>query len=169
MKPRAPQKQQVEVLVYYPIIGSDGGYMVGEARSVPSSAKNIPKSAIEHLITGKPTKGSHGPYMRSINPDTKVLDLTIRKGLATVDFNRVFLDAKVIDDRQADLAVAAIVKTLSQFPKVKEVMIAVEGKTSGKVGGKDIEDLWGSGLLKKQPFSVSSKEKETGQNNGSKQ
>ena len=156
-EPEPPKGPTVNVTVYYPIIGSQGGYVVAEP-TVLAKTKNVPKSAIERLITGRPsTEGFHGTYIPAFNPKTKVRNVKIKNGVATVDFNRTFLDGKVIDDRQEKLAIAGIVNTLSEFPNVSKVRITVEGKASGKVGGKDVEAFWGQGTLKAQPFSVSAK------------
>lgn len=57
---------------------------------------------------------------------TDVLGLTIRDGLARVDFNEEFLQYNPDHER---LIISGLVYTLTEFPTIHEVEILVEGKT----------------------------------------
>ena len=146
-------EQTVKLTVYYP--NMSGGFISGEAERFPNGKNNVlAKKTIESLIKGN-VKNQHNPSAGSIfNQKTEVLDVNIKNGTATIDFNRSLLNVEIINEKQEDLAIAAIVNTLSQFPKVTNVIITVEGKMNGKVGDKRIEEFWGKGTLKHQPFEM---------------
>ncbi|TET52953.1 MAG: hypothetical protein E3J54_05370 [Actinobacteria bacterium] len=149
------QKPKQTLTIYYPVMryNKKDSYLLAQKISFIKT-NNMPKKAIERLVTGQPRKDMVNTFIPVFNPKTRVLGVAIKKKIATVNFNHTFLDGKIVYERQEGFAVAAIVNTMSQFPKVDKVIITVEGKTKGTVRGKKIEDFWGKGILKNQPFSV---------------
>ena len=88
---------------------------------------------------------------------TKVLDAKVNdKGAAVVNLSRQVLNRKAKTQTEEALGIAAIVRTMGEFKEVKKVSLRVEGKTEGKIGGKDIRNWWGFGGFEQQPFSVDS-------------
>ncbi len=138
-------KPTMKVLVYYP--GSET--ILGEEHEIPKS-DNVPLAAIEELVNSKPNDER---YKSIIPKETKIIDLKIENGMATVNFSREVLNARV-DAQREILGIAAIVRTLTEFEEIQQVKILVEGRESGKLGDKLIEDWWGNGGLKNQPFKM---------------
>lgn len=72
---------------------------------------------------------------------TEILGLTIRDGLARVDFNRTFLNYDVNNERNY---IYGLVFTLTEFPTVNLVELLVEGNNPGTLPG---------GMSASEPFS----------------
>jgi spore germination protein GerM len=89
-------------------------------------------------------------------PPATVRSVEIRDGVAWVDFSREVLVTGETAKTQRT-ALAAMIYTLSQFPGVEKVAFTVEGKTSGKLGGKDVATFWGTVNLKDMPWDISAK------------
>jgi hypothetical protein len=73
--------------------------------------------------------------------------------MAIVNFERSVLDFEAPEINQ-QLVVAAVVKTLEQFPEINQVKFQVEGLETGKIDDKDVEDFWGDVTLRSQPWKV---------------
>jgi germination protein M len=63
---------------------------------------------------------------------TEILGLTIRDGLARIDFNRAFLDYEVEHER---LLISGLVYTLTEFTTVNQVELLIEGKNPESLPG----------------------------------
>lgn len=122
-------------------------YFVNEQNLLVPVTKDIPwvegigKAALENLVY-TPEKGKE-LEARGLKPPlpagTKVLGMTIRNGLAKVDFSREFLNLS--DRSQEENAVKAVVYTLTEFPTVQRVHLMVEGKPLKKCpNGTVLED-----------------------------
>ncbi len=83
------------------------------------------RRALEALFDGPTDAERHADVSTSINPGTRLLDLTIDDGVATVDLDTTFTAeetlASVVD------SLAQVVYTLTQFDSVKGVVFEVEG------------------------------------------
>jgi germination protein M len=66
----------------------------------------------------------------SLPEGTLVLGMTIRDGLAKVDFNANFLQSP--DKAAEQNAINSVVYTLTEFPSIDQVQILVDGKTAEK-------------------------------------
>lgn len=113
-------------------------YFVDEQDLLVPVTSNIPwvegiaREALEYLVAS-PQRGLElsGKGLRPSLPEgTQVLGMTIRDGVAKVDFNAEFLSSP---DKTAEKnAINAVVYTLTEFPTVDRVQILVEGKTVKK-------------------------------------
>lgn len=149
-KEKSTLTEVVPVTVYYVrMFNKDEGELIAEDHVLPKSS-NMPKAALQELITGKPRMKD---AFRVLPKNTKVLGVTIKDGVATVDFSKEVLDARSISKRAESMGIASVVGTLTQFSEIKQVRILVEGRDKGKIGDKNIEDWWGYGGIQKQPFS----------------
>jgi germination protein M len=109
-------------------------YFVNEQNLLVPVAKDIPwvegigKAALENLVyTPEKERELEDKGLKPpLPPGTRVLGMTIRDGLAKVDFSREFLD--LTDRLQEENAVKAVVYTLTEFPTVQRVHLMVEGK-----------------------------------------
>ncbi len=88
-----------------------------------------------------------------VQPTAKFKSVTFKDGVVTVDWTKDILafDAEPGEKR---LALAGILATLGEFNEVKKVKFTVEGKDSGTIDGKNVEDFWGAISLKGQPWKA---------------
>jgi len=109
-------------------------YYVNENNLLVPVTKNIPwvegiaKATIENLIDKaeirEHLKGKG--LMPTLPENTKLLGMTIRNGVAKVDFSREFLNFK--DKTAEKTAILSLVYTLTEFPTINKVELLVEGK-----------------------------------------
>ncbi|NLY74316.1 MAG: GerMN domain-containing protein [Firmicutes bacterium] len=86
---------------------------------------------MEALFAGPPADSDLSPVFP---PETKVLDIKLQNGLATVNLNRAATRLNVGAQGEA-LAVAALVNTLTKMPDVYRVKIRIEGKEVDSLAG----------------------------------
>ncbi|MDN5331756.1 MAG: germination protein [Tepidanaerobacteraceae bacterium] len=113
-------------------------YFVNEQDLLVPVTKDIPwvegigKAALENLVD----KAEIAAELKALGlkpplpAGTKVVGMTIRDGLAKVDFSREFLNLS--NRTQEENAVKAVVYTLTEFPTVQRVHLMVEGKSLKK-------------------------------------
>jgi germination protein M len=124
------------VRAYYFLGGPAGSAgLVPVLREVPST-KAVATAAMTALLDG-PTAREHGgaPAISTVIPaGTKLLDLTVKDAVATVDLSSEFKSgggsASVLG------RLAQVVYTLTQFPTVKAVSFQVEGQPVTAFGGE---------------------------------
>jgi hypothetical protein len=126
----------------YFILGSftDNAGLAPVLREVPET-KAVATAAMHALLDG-PNRDelSARPAMYTSVPDgTRLLDLTIANGVATVNLSKAFEGAKA--NFQAAPAEAQVVYTLTQFATVDAVRIQVEGQAyrTGQVTRADYQ------------------------------
>ena len=107
-------------------------------------------STVAVMLKAEPTTEKN---VAIVQPTAKVRSITVKDGVATVDWDRAVLSFTATDDEKL-LVYASFLMTFGQFREVKKVRFTVEGKTSGTIGGKDVEDFWGAVSLKDQPWKV---------------
>lgn len=141
-------KYYTKVVVYYPVDQA----IVKEEYEVPKT-DNLLKAAIDQVLNGKPDNSN----IIKIGPsNVKVLDAKISGRTAIVNFDKHILDFKASAESQR-VVLASLVYTATQFDKVKELKILVEGKVRGEIDGRRIENLWGDVTLKEQPWKADGK------------
>jgi len=124
--------------MYFVKVTTDEAYLVREERLVQQTG-DLPLSAVEKLISDP----------KSIFPkDTKVLGVTVEKGLATVNFSPEVLNNPEVGADGEELAIESVTDTLTEFPNIDKVAFQVEGGTAGPV-----MDWWGHVGLYEQPFT----------------
>ncbi|MHB0885964.1 MAG: GerMN domain-containing protein [Bacillota bacterium] len=87
--------------------------------------------AMEELIKGPEAGAGLNPVLPA---DTRVLSVTVKNGIAYVDFSPEVRRLNVGAQGEA-LALAAIADTLTEFPEVKQVQILVQGKVIETLAG----------------------------------
>ncbi|MDD4170173.1 MAG: Gmad2 immunoglobulin-like domain-containing protein [Desulfotomaculaceae bacterium] len=138
-----PPSQEISVAVYYFKMTSDDAYLVREVHQVPYT-KEVVKAALEELINTDPvTPGAS----RLLPPATKIRGITIRDGLATVDFSREVLLANVGASGEV-CGIQSIVNTITEIPGIQKVSFMVEGKVD-----EQALNWWGHVGLYQQPFT----------------
>lgn len=138
-----PEKTE-EVSVFY----SSGRTLVEEP-SVVDSTKRY-EAVLDLLLAATPKINTD---IAIVQPVAKVRSVTLKDGTITIDWDREVLNFDA-EDREKNLALAAILITYGQFPEVKKVAFTVEGKKDGKLGDKDVEYFWGRVSLKGSPWDV---------------
>jgi hypothetical protein len=112
----APAAETMDVVVYYLKSTSQDIYLVREVHTLPKS-ESVAQAALQELISGTPT--TEGAY-RVLPADTKILGITIKDGLATVDFSKDVLYANVGASGE-ELGIDSVVNTLTEFPMIEQV------------------------------------------------
>lgn len=96
----------------------------------------VGRAAIEALLAG-PTSAERAAGLTSAIPaGTKLLGLTIRDGLATVDFDAAFQSGG--GSLSMNERVAQVVHTLTRFPTVQKVAFRIDGKPVAAIGGEGV-------------------------------
>lgn len=139
--PSQPAAKKVSLPVYYLKSGESDIYMVREVHIV--STTDAKKAALEELIKGVPeTKGA----FRVLPESTRIHNIKVDNGLATIDFSSEVLNANVGSAEEA-LGISSIVNTLTEFPEIERVSFTVNGKIDERT-----QDWWGHVGLYEQPF-----------------
>ncbi len=140
--PEPPVTQTMDVAVYYLKNSADEIFLVREVHQVERS-KAIARAALNELIVGTPLTPE---AYRVLPADTRILDINVDQGLATVDFSGEVLKANVGASGEA-LGIASIVNTLTEFSTIQSVQFTVDGQVDKGM------DWWGHVGLYEQPFS----------------
>jgi hypothetical protein len=137
----------VRAYFYYESVPGSSG-LVPILREVPAT-KAVASAAMAALLDG-PTETERGAMSSAIPAETKLLGLTIKDGVATVDLSSEFESGG--GSASATIRLGQVVYTLTQFPTVKSVVFQVDGRTvtvfgsegivlDGPVGRADYVDL----------------------------
>jgi spore germination protein GerM len=90
-----------------------------------------PAAVLQALFDGPPPGSG---LLRLFPPDTKVLGVTVKDGLATVNLNQKATQLNLGAQGEA-MAVASVVNTLTKLPEIFRVKILVEGEEIESLGG----------------------------------
>lgn len=122
--PTAP----VSGTIYIPRVAHKGGdnndLLPKKYELAPS--KSPAKEAIQDLISEPQSPLPAG---------TRLINVSLASGLATVDFSKEFLKNFHGGDLQEAQAINGILMTLGQFPTIDRVQVLVEGATVDSLGG----------------------------------
>ncbi len=137
------EKLPVTLKLYF-LTESDGDLFLGvEEREVPYT-KAVARAAMEELIKG-PSAGSG--LRGALPPTVRVLGVSVQDGVCAVDVSKEIITDKPpgggAGAQVEALALASIANTLTEFPTVQRVRLLVEGRQSGIIDGRYIEDFWG--------------------------
>jgi Immunoglobulin-like domain of bacterial spore germination/Sporulation and spore germination len=131
-----PARPDLRLAVYYPRTVGGRQYLVPERHTVPAT-RAVAAAAVNELLRGRPLfPGSRPPFAAG----TRLLGIRIDGGTATVDLSREVLRGRPGDAQRYPLQ--ALVHTVTQFRTVKRVVVAVEGRTSGAVAGRSLDEFW---------------------------
>lgn len=123
---------------YFPDEGNN--FVVPLTQNIPR-VEGIGRFALELLIEGSNSQQFlQGTGLRAPFPNgTEIRGLTIRDGLARVDFSKDFLNYPLEDER---LVITSLLYTLTEFPTVDRVELQVEGRTMTTLpGGTSIGEV----------------------------
>jgi germination protein M len=135
--PTAAPGETMIVRAYF-VLGGDIGVegLVPTLREVPKTV-GVATAAMKALLAGPTAAQSGERTITSAIPDrSKLLGLTIKNGVATVDLSTEFDSGGGSASQQYRLA--QVVYTLTQFSTVKSVVFQVEGQTVTVFGSEGI-------------------------------
>lgn len=92
------------------------------------------ESALRRLIE----QGDEADLANPIPKGTKLLGLTVKDRLATVDLSHEFRDNFSGGSEEEGLLIGAVLRTLGQFKEIKQVQFLVEGKPIDTLGHIDL-------------------------------
>jgi Immunoglobulin-like domain of bacterial spore germination/Sporulation and spore germination len=131
-----PARPGRHLQVYYPRTVDGRQYLVPERHLVPG-AMAVAAAAVNELLQGRPMfLGSRRPFAAG----TRLRGVRVHGGTARIDLSRQVLRGRPGDAQRYPLQ--ALVHTVTQFRTVKRVVVAVEGRTSGRVAGRSLADFW---------------------------
>jgi hypothetical protein len=133
---------------FYTSEGTDSG-IVPVLREVPKT-KAVATAAMTGLLAGPAQDGDERFLSSAIPAGTRLLGLSIKDGVATVDLSAEFESGG--GSASAMIRLGQVVFTLTQFPTVDSVLFQIEGEPvtvfgsegivlGGPVGRADYEDL----------------------------
>lgn len=91
---------------------------------VYNSNISIEKLVVERLIEGPLSEGSYP----TINPDTRIVSVTVKDRICYVNLNEVFLNQPY--NVTSDVTIYSITNSLVELPSVSKVQISINGDTS---------------------------------------
>jgi germination protein M len=128
--------QMRETVFYYP--DGEWKFVVPVRFNIPWQ-EGIARATINCMIAGQVPPELHAAGFSPLLPvGTEILGLTIKDGLARIDFNRSFLDYNPAHER---VLLDGLVYTLTEFPTVNRVEIMVDGEKLTKLpGGESLSE-----------------------------
>lgn len=123
---------QVTTAVVYFARGEHLG--VSSTRQVPAASPA--RAALEQLLAGPTSTEKASGLITAIPSGTKLRGIVIADGVATVDLTRRFESGG--GTLSMSLRIGQVVKTLSQFSRVKRVAFKLDGKKAEWISGEGI-------------------------------
>ena len=123
-------RKKVRSVLYFIKFTRTSAYLVPEERMIPVT-HNFYASVIEELIKG-PLKRDDANI--PMIPETKVLNLYVKNGIAYLNFSNEIRRANVGSASEA-LLLYAIANSLTEFEEIKAVNILINGRSNETIGG----------------------------------
>lgn len=90
---------------------------------------------LEHLLKGPPRSALKEGVLSTIDPRTKLIGLSVSQQVAFVDLSEEFLKAHPLD-KDKNIAITQIKKSLQKQKEIKDVILLVEGKVFNQTNQK---------------------------------
>lgn len=116
--------EKVDLRLYF--ANESGDYLVEENRRnvVYNSNISLEKLVVEKLVEGPMAEGVYP----TINPTTKVVNVTVKDGICYVDLSGDFLNQPY--NVTSDVTIYSITNSLAELSNVNKVQISVDGQTN---------------------------------------
>jgi germination protein M len=125
------------VRAYYTFAGAPGVTgLVPTLRVVPKTS-GVARAAMDALLDSGTITDRYPQISTAIPAGTKLLGITIKNGVATVDLSREFASGG--GSASSFLRLGQVVYTVTQFSSVRSVLFQVEGQTVTTFGPEGIE------------------------------
>ena len=115
------------------VVGVEG--LVPTLRDVPRTA-GVARAAMAALLDSGPITDAYRHVSSAIPPGTRLLGVSVRDGVATVNLSREFESGG--GSASMSYRLGQVVYTLTQFPTVQSVLFQVEGKPVTAFGGEGV-------------------------------
>ena len=107
---------------------ADGTMLIATNRTMAYNTNiSMEKLVVEQLLSGPASDVADVVYP-TINPNTKVLSISVKDGICYVNFDENFLTQ--IYSVSSDVAIYSIVNSLAELTQVNKVQISVNGETN---------------------------------------
>lgn len=124
------QEQELTINLYYP--DDQGTKLIAVKRKIRVTAqKDKYAAAMESLMQGTKAKGQ----TTIIPKQAKLRSVTVKDGLAKVDFSQDIVKHFVGGSTGEEMLVGSVVDTLTEFHEVSKVQILIEGKPVETLAG----------------------------------
>lgn len=125
-------ENKVTLRLYFANEAGDGLIAVNRELAHDADVSNVSmeKLVVEQLIGG-PINGETYP---TINPDTKLVNSTVRDGVCYLTFDQNFVTA--INNVTTDVTIYSIVNSLVELNNINKVQFSIEGSKDGKFRDK---------------------------------
>ena len=135
-----------DATIYYLVESDDTSYVTPETHQILGDDA---RARLEAMLRGTPQDPDHfSPWPA----DAGIIDVTLQSGTAIINWNAATLAASVGAETVA-LAIQQAVWTVTELDGIERVEFIVEGRKSGEIDGRAIEDWWGHVGLNEQPFT----------------
>ena len=122
-KPLPPPLKE-QSFVIYRADASGQGHLIVEKHVIKDNGRPVFENALQALVEGRP----QSTKTENLFPaGTKVLRLSVKDGLATVDFSKEIKNLGEGSYSEIMLA-ASLANTLTEFPEISKVQLLVEGR-----------------------------------------
>lgn len=111
-------------------------YLVPETRALEIDESQldteaVAKAIVEELIAGP----QNTELIATMPPDTKLLEIRIATGVATVDFSPQFISNHPGGSTSESMTLNSLANSLTELPEIKQVQILVDGQTVESLAG----------------------------------
>lgn len=116
--------EEIDLRLYF--ANEEGNRLVEENQRnvVYNSNISVEKLVVERLVAGPTAAGSYP----TINPDTKVISVTVNDGICYVNLDEAFLNQPYTVT--SDVTMYSITNSLVELPNINKVQISINGETS---------------------------------------
>lgn len=115
--------EKVNLRLYFAAEGGEGLVEENQRNVVYNSNISLEKLIVERLIEGPQQEGNYP----TINPETKVVGVTVKDGICYVNLSEHFLSQPY--NVTSEVTVYSIANSLSELSNVNKVQISVNGET----------------------------------------
>ena len=130
IEPVAEDNNVEGVTIYFP--DANGEKLIPTQRQINLNREDKYQAVVQALIDG-PISDKEGIYI--MPKDTKVLSVTVKNNIATVDFNKAFKTNFTGGSTGELMLIGSIVDSLTEFKDIKAVRFTVEGKVLEALDG----------------------------------
>ena len=114
--------EKVKLTLYF--AAKEGDHLIKANRTVVYNSNiSMEKLVVEQLIGGP----ASDEIYQTINPDTKIVSVTVKDGICYVNLDDGFLSQQ--SNASADVALYSLVNSLVELPNVNKVQISINGET----------------------------------------
>lgn len=126
------QERQTIISLYY--INNETNTLVPEARVI--DAKELLESPYKVLVEYLSNKPRSENLKNSIPEGTKVNNVGLSGDIVTIDLSKEFIENQ--EEKSIELAINAIVNTLTELNEVNSIKILIDGEERNEVTGTNI-------------------------------